>query len=284
MGQVTLWCARLRAAAHAAWRYARSAPGTYLWLTILLGTTILLKHFDPAFRHTFLVHRSTNLHELEHRPVRVLIDSALYIDGPSWWPYLVLYTVFHAQAERWLGTGKWLLIAATAHVGATYISEGDLYWLINHALAPASERRVLDVGVSYALAGIEAVLAYKLVPRWRALYAAALLAYHGAPLLSADRTFTDVGHFSAALIGFACYPLAAYTFTGGRPHRSDYPMLDPAALLRTLIRTVRTRAAHQHGAQPANASLRPQLSSPLRPPRRTSGPQDRRRPDRPGGP
>jgi hypothetical protein len=281
MGQVTLWCARLRAAAHAAWRYARSAPGTYQWLTVLLATTILLQHVDPALRHTFLVHRSTNLHELERRPVRALIDSALYIDGPSWWPYLVLYTVFHAPAERWLGTGKWLLIAATAHVAATYISEGDLYWLINHALAPASERRALDVGVSYALAGTEAVLAYKLVPRWRAPYAAALLAYHGAPLLWADRTFTDVGHFSAALIGFACYPLAAYTFSDGRPHRSDYPLLDPAAALRTLINTLRTRAAHRHhdhrgGAQPATTLLRP--------PRRTSGPRDRRRPDHPGGP
>jgi len=241
MGQVTrLWSARLRALCHAAWLYARSAPGTYVWLAALLATTILLDHLAPDFRETFLVRRSTNLHELEHRPVRVLIDSAFYIDGSSWWPYLVLYSVFHAQAERWLGTLKWLLVAAIAHVGATYISEGDLYWLINHALAPASERRVLDVGVSYALAGIEAVLVYKLVRRWRIPYAAALLAYYGAPLFSAERTFTNLGHFSSVLLGFACYPLAVYTVSGRRLRRSDYRLLDPAEWIRTLTSALRS--------------------------------------------
>jgi hypothetical protein len=213
----------------------RSAPGTYVWLAALLATTILLNHLSPEFRESFLVRRSTNLHELERRPVRVLIDSAFYIDSPAWWPYLVAYSVFHAQAERWLGTFKWLLVAAIAHVGATYISEGDLYWLINHALAPASARRVLDVGVSYALAGIEAVLVYKLVPRWRAPYAAALLVYYSVPMLNPERTFTDLGHFSAVLLGFACYPLAVYTVSGRQLRRTDYRLWDPMLWMRALI-------------------------------------------------
>lgn len=229
-----LWRARLRALCNAAWQYVRSAPGTYVWLAALLATTMLLNHLSPDFRQTFLVRRSTNLHELEHRPVRVLIDSAFYIDSPSWWPYLILYSVFHAQAERWLGTFKWLLVAAIAHVGATYISEGDLYWLINHALAPASERRVLDVGVSYALAGVEAVLVYKLVRRWRAPYAAVLLVYYGVPLLSSQRTFTNLGHFSSVLLGFACYPLAVYTVSDRRLRRTDYVLWDPSAWWRAL--------------------------------------------------
>jgi hypothetical protein len=235
-----LWWARLRALGLAVWRYVRSAPGTYVWLVALLGTTILLNQLSPEYRETFLVRRSTNLHELEHRPVRVLIDSAFYIDGSSWWPYLVMYTVFHAQAERWLGTLKWVLVAAIAHVGATYISEGQLYWLINHALAPASARRVLDVGVSYALAGIQAVLVYKLVPRRRAPYAAALLVYYGVPLFSPQRTFTDLGHFSSILLGFACYPLAAYTLRGRRLHRADYRLWDPLVWTRTRISALRS--------------------------------------------
>ena len=236
-----LWRARLRTAGLAAWRYVRSAPGTYLWLAILLGTTILLNHLSPDHRATFLVRRSTNLHELEHEPVRVLIASALYIDGSSWWPYLLLYTAFHAPAERWLGTVRWLLVAAIAHVGATYISEGDLNWLIQHALAPASARRVLDVGVSYALAGVQAVLVYKLVSRWRAPYMTVLLVYYGVPMLLPGRTFTDLGHFSSILLGFACYPLTVYKLHRGRLQRAAVGELwDPGIWTRTLISSLRT--------------------------------------------
>jgi hypothetical protein len=208
-----------------------------VWLAILLVTTILLNHLSPEYRETFLVRRSTNLHELERQPVRVLIASALYIDGSSWWPYLLLYTLFHAPAERWLGTAKWLLVAVIAHVGATYISEGQLNWLIQHALAPESARQVLDVGVSYALAGVQAVLVYKLVPRWRAPYAALLIVYYGVPMLLAGRTFTNLGHFSAVLLGFACYPLTVYSLTarpGWHVYRAEYALWDPAAWVRAM--------------------------------------------------
>lgn len=233
-----LWRARFRASGPVVCEWVRGAPGTYVWLAILLVTTILLNHLSPEYRETFLVRRSTNLHELEDQPVRVLIASALYIDGSSWWPYLLLYTLFHAPAERWLGTAKWLLVAVIAHVGATYISEDQLNWLIRHALAPQSARQVLDVGVSYALAGVQAVLVYKLVPRWRMTYASALLVYYGVPMLLAGRSFTDLGHFSAVLLGFACYPLTVYGLTAGpgrRLCRVEYPLWDPAARVRALM-------------------------------------------------
>jgi len=212
----------------AAWRYVRSAPGTFLWLLALLVTTIVLHHISPASTEAFLRRRSTNLHQLARDPVRVLAASTLWLDGGSWLGYVVLYNLFHVPVERWLGTLRWFLVIAAAHVGATYLSEGVLYWAIHHGRAPASAVNTLDVGVSYALAGAQAVLAYRIATPWRYPYAAVVLLWYGSAMIS-GRTFTDVGHLSAALIGFACYPL-----TRGRG-----PAVNPLTCLRSLRRRPR---------------------------------------------
>lgn len=197
--------------------WVRSAPGTYLWLTVLFVTTVIVHQMSPAFEEDFLRQRSTNIHELSRNPVRVLISSAFWIDGGTWLPYAALYTVFHAPAERRLGTLRWLTVAATAHVLATLVSEGVLAWAIQHGHAPETAVNTLDVGVSYALAGIVAVLTYYVARPWRYVYLFAVLVIYGVPLVT-GATFTDVGHFTAALIGLACYPL-----TRTRPETKPTP-------------------------------------------------------------
>lgn len=209
----------------AVWAYIRSAPGTYIWLAILLVTTVIMHHLSADTLQVLLGNRSTNLHHLREDPVRVLISSAFWIDGSRWVPYAVLYSIFHAQAERWLGTLRWLAVLVTAHVGATYLSEGALYWAIRHGHANADAVFTLDVGVSYALAGIVAVLAYRIAMPWRIVYALGVAVVYTLPVLS-ERSFTSLGHFSAMLIGFACYPL-----TRGR----SAPW-DPVAALRNSVR------------------------------------------------
>ncbi|MFJ9347142.1 rhomboid-like protein [Streptomyces sp. NPDC101237] len=189
-----------------AWRYVRSAPGTYVWLAILFVTTVALHHMSPAFEQQFLRQRSTNIRELSDNPVRVLVASAMWIGGGHWLPYAVLYTVFHAPAERWLGTVRWLLVCVTAHVLATLISEGALLKGIHDGIAPHSAVNTLDIGVSYALAGVVAVLTYRIATPWRYGYLAVVLLVYGLPLIGSP-TFTDLGHLVAALIGLACYPL-----------------------------------------------------------------------------
>ncbi|MGW6209166.1 rhomboid-like protein [Streptomyces sp. NPDC055089] len=197
--------------------WVRSAPGTYIWLTVLFVTTVIVHQMSPAFEEDFLRQRSTNIHELSRNPVRVLISSAFWIDSGTWLPYAVLYTVFHAPAERRLGTLRWLTVAATAHVLATLVSEGVLAWAIQHGHAPATAVNTLDVGVSYALAGIVAVLTYYVARPWRYVYLFAVLVIYAVPLVT-GATFTDVGHFTAALIGLACYPL-----TRTRPETKPTP-------------------------------------------------------------
>ncbi|MGW2654740.1 rhomboid-like protein [Streptomyces sp. NPDC001478] len=186
--------------------WIRSAPGTYLWLAALFVTTVIVHQMSPDFEEDFLRQRSTNIHELTRNPVRVLISSAFWIDGGQWLPYAVLYTLFHAPAERRLGTPRWLAVAASAHVLATLVSEGVLAWAIRHGHAPPSAANTLDIGVSYALAGVVAVLTYYIARPWRPLYLFTVLVIYGIPLATSP-TFTDIGHLTAVLIGLACYPL-----------------------------------------------------------------------------
>ncbi|MGW2915625.1 rhomboid-like protein [Streptomyces asoensis] len=186
--------------------YVRSAPGTSVWLTVLFVTTVALHHMSPEFEQEFLRRRSTNLHELSRHPVRVLVASAMWIDGGSWLPYVVLYSVFHARAERWLGTARWLAVCAAAHVLATLLSEGMLAKAIRDGLAPRSAADTLDVGVSYALSGVVAVLVYRIRPPWRYGYLAGVAVFYTVPLVAAP-TFTDFGHFVSFLVGLGCYPL-----------------------------------------------------------------------------
>ena len=188
------------------WSYVRRAPGTYVWLLILFVTTVALHHMSPDFEEDFLRQRSTNIHELSNKPIRVLFSSAMWIDGGQWPPYIFLYTVFHAQAEHWLGTARWLAVCVAAHVLATLISEGALLWAIRHGVAPHSAVNTLDVGVSYALAGVIGVLTYRIAAPWRYLYLAVILVVYGLPLIT-ERTFTDLGHFTSVVIGLACQPL-----------------------------------------------------------------------------
>ncbi len=222
----TLWTTVPVAVGH----YVRRAPGTYLWLAILLVSTLVVRRLSPAAADTLLGNRSTNLHHLQEDPVRVLISSAFWLAGGGWLGYAVTYSIFHAQAERWLGTLRWLIVAVVAHVGATYISEGVLYWAIHHDYAPQSAVNTLDYGVSYALAGVVAVLVYRIAVPWRYLYLIGVLVFYAIPVVS-SRTFTDIGHFSAMLLGFACWPL-----TRGRPGPWD-----PASTARACARSVRHR-------------------------------------------
>ncbi len=122
-------------------RYVRSAPLTYAWLVVLLATTVVQHSLSDRLLRSLLQSTSTNLHHLASDPVRVLINSLLWIDGRYWWPYLVIFTVFLAPAERWLGHLRWLVVGLVCHVCATYLSEGFLYWTIQEARGlPSADR------------------------------------------------------------------------------------------------------------------------------------------------
>jgi rhomboid family protein len=203
--------ARLRALALGVWHFVSGAPLTYGWLFALLITTIIQHQLPGRQLRSVLLHRSTNIHELGTDPLDVLFSSLLWLDGKSLEPYLLLFTLFLAPAEHWLGHLNWLTVGLTSHILATYISEGILYYAIQEH--DASERLVLsrDIGVSYFLVGLMAVLAYRIVRPWRWLYLGVLLVIFGFPLLTMTRhglNFTAIGHFTSILIGLCFYPMA----------------------------------------------------------------------------
>lgn len=193
-----------RRAVTAARRWIATAPGTYSWLAVLFVTTVLLHRTTPAFEDGTSDGTSGGP---TWDPVRPLLSGVLWIDGGRWLPYAALFTVFHATAEHWLGTLRWLAVAALSHVVAVLLGEGVLGWAVRYGDASQSAGNTLEVGVSYALAGVAAVLTYRMPHPWRYVYAFAVLVFYGVPLAAEGRTVTDLSHFAAVLTGLACYPL-----------------------------------------------------------------------------
>lgn len=214
--------ARLKGWLAAVWRFVSSAPLTYVWLIVLLITTIIQHDLTRRELRTVLIHGSTNIHHLATDPLQVLFSSLLWIDGRYWTPYLVLFTLFLAPAEHWLGEIRWLTVGLTAHIGATYISEGLLYLAIQHHQAPERLVHARDIGVSYFMVGVIAVLAYHIAPPWRWGYLAVLIAVFTVPLII-HLNFTAIGHFSAIFIGLLFYPMA---------RARNGPLVDPEKVFR----------------------------------------------------
>jgi chromate transport protein ChrA len=85
-------------------------------------------------------------------------------------------------------------------------SEGWLYLAIQSHHAPERLVHATDIGVSYFLVGLIAVLAYRIARPWRWVYLAVLIAVF-VVLLITQFNFTAIGHFSAIFIGLLFYPL-----------------------------------------------------------------------------
>jgi hypothetical protein len=199
---------RVRELRKTAARCASTAPASTLWLSILFVTTRIQRVASRRRLRRLLRERSTNLQHLTNDPARVLVTSLFWLDGRRWWPYVPVYAAVVAPAERRLGTPRWLLIGITAHVGASYLSQGVLHRSIKKGRAPKPLRKVRDVGVSYFVFGIAGAISGQLAPRWRALaQGGALAALTGNVALRP--TFTEIGHLSAFVIGLGFAPLAA---------------------------------------------------------------------------
>lgn len=192
--------------------FVTSAPLTYGWLVVLMITTYIQTHLTGKHLDGLLLHRSTNLHELWGKdPLDVLFSSLLWIDGRNLEPYLLLFTLFLAPAEHWLGQLRWLTVGLSSHILATYISEGVLEIAIHFRNASDRLVRAQDIGVSYFLVGVMAMLTYHIARPWRWGYLGMLFLIFGFPLIRMDRVeldFTTIGHFTSILIGLCFYPMA----------------------------------------------------------------------------
>ena len=216
------------------WHFVIGAPLTYTWLLALMITTIIQTETPGRQLHRMLLHKSTNIHALGTDPLDVLFSSLLWIDGKNLESYPLLFTLFLAPAEHWLGQLRWLTVGLTSHILATYVSEGILYFAIQEREASERAVRANDIGVSYFLVGVMAVLTYHIARPWRWGYLCVLFLIFGFPLITMNHhqlDFTAIGHFAAILIGLCFYPLA---------RERKRPPLNPAKL-KTALRRLRSR-------------------------------------------
>ena len=139
---------------------------TWSWLAVLFVTTRIQRSASHRHRQRLLSDQSTNLTQLNRKPLRVLFASLMWLDGRSWWPYVPVFAGLLAPAERRLGPVRFVGVGLGAHAIATFASQKLVARSIRRA-GTTSQARARDVGVSYFVFGIGGWLSGKISGPWR---------------------------------------------------------------------------------------------------------------------
>ena len=207
----------VRGAWHSAKAYVVTAPASYLYVLVIGVTTVVLLSSSDLTSTLLLTTRSSSLHVLFHAPGRGFVQSAFWVATPIEFPLAILYATLLAPVERWLGSLRWIIVAATGHVGATLLVALMIWAMVKLGWVGDDATRGVDVGVSYAFGAVAGVFTYMQRGRLRWIYPAALLGVF-ALILVTQPNFTAVGHLLAITIG-----LVLGAFLRGRA-----PTVDPA--------------------------------------------------------
>jgi rhomboid family protein len=202
--------------------YVRNSPATFIYAGVIFVTTWVVAGLPASQGNALLRTQSTNLHNLRTHPLDVLFRSAFWSGATVFLPFLLLLVVVLAPAEEWLGTFRLILIFALGHVGATLLTAVAISHGYFTSAGEAGLAHTIDVGVSYGAFCIAGVLTYRLPKRWRLPYAATLVFVFALFAFAVGRTFTDFGHFSSVLIGFAAYPFTRAQSVAARARRPLY--------------------------------------------------------------
>ena len=159
--------------------YVRSAPATFAYLALISVTTWVLVGVTPSVADQILHQHSSNLHELSAKPMKVLIQSAFWLDSYVALVGVAVAAVLLAPVERWLGTARWIIAFAAGHIGATLVSGSALWLAIRSGHASSSLGNTIDVGASYGFAAIAGLMTYGLRGRMRIVWASAGLTVLG---------------------------------------------------------------------------------------------------------
>ena len=189
------WTPKIRA-------YIRSAPGTFTYLFILVITTWVLQTSSQQMADQLLLARSTNLRHLVSDPMRVLFGSAFWVsDTSELLLSIILFTLVAANVERWLGTGRTIILFFVGHVGATVLVAFWLWASLNFTVVRSPITNAQDVGSSYGFAALAGLLVYRILRPKRWIYLIGIIAVIGVSLVI-EPSFTNWGHLIALGIGF----------------------------------------------------------------------------------
>ena len=183
-------------------------PATLTFLFTLTLTTVLRHRLPDDLTNRLVRASSTNLHNLARRPVQVLGMSAAWSDGGI--VDLVVAGLVLALAEWRLGTRRMVGGFLVGHIGATVVVAAGLALGMWVGWVDGRVSNAVDVGVSYGLMALLAVLALGCRAGWRrSLAAASIVVSLGSGLLGGIN-FTTIGHVVAVLLG-ACAALLVVT-------------------------------------------------------------------------
>lgn len=198
--------------------FIRSAPGTYTYLFVLVITTWVLQTSSSKIAKELLLERSTNLHHLIHDPMRVLFGSAFWVASTGELLFsLLTFSLVVTQVERWIGTARTASVFFFGHVGATLLVAFWIWASLNFTVVKSPMTSARDVGSSYGLAALAALLTYRIPQPRRWIYIGAVVLLIGT-MLALDPSFTNWGHAFAFAIGFI-----SYVFIPGRVRRRRKP-------------------------------------------------------------
>lgn len=202
---MTLDAREARTAGTRALGWVRCAPLTTAYLLALVVTTILVHRLPRAIVHRLLWQSSTNLHQLDRVPVRVLVASAFWVADGHVLGWLALLGVVGGLAESRIGSVRTACIFIAGHVGASLLVAAGLVIALAVGVVHRSIVDMVDVGPSYGFAALAAAVSLRGSRRWRIWSLVAL----GAWLVTTSSTssagrVTAAGHLTAIAIGFLC--------------------------------------------------------------------------------
>ncbi|MFQ6330191.1 rhomboid-like protein [Nocardia sp. CWNU-33] len=177
-----------------------AAPASTAYAFTLFVTWWTLRGVGGSVERRLIFSASTNLYNMQHNPIQVLVASAFWTEGEFPWVTIAEFLLLMAAAERWLGTGRWTLLFATGHIGATLLTVTAIDRLITRGIIPTRVAVAADVGTSYGFTAVLAAMAFLFRGKVRVAWIGLILVSLAAALVVGP-TFTDYGHLCAALIG-----------------------------------------------------------------------------------
>ncbi|MFD3421852.1 rhomboid-like protein [Streptomyces decoyicus] len=207
----------------------RGLPAAVPWAASLYVGAVQLGAYAtarlPRRRRTELLRtHSTNVENLRAGRWQTLATSAVFVEEPLPVPYGAALLAALGTAEARWGVWRAAGVFAAGHAGASLLVYGALRRRTRQGTPsanttgasparaaeetgtepPDTTARAIDVGASYGFNATVGALAAT-VPHHgaRAAATAGLLALGVRPVLRRGRTFTDVGHLAALVIGVA---------------------------------------------------------------------------------
>jgi hypothetical protein len=187
----------------------------FVYAGLVSATAIVLALLPDHLHREILLRCSTNLTNLHHHPVFVLLSSAFVVSS-AWGLYQMPFLVWvYGAAQRWVGRLPTVGVALLGHVGATLIVAWLLTEVVPDGPMARSAQHAMDVGVSYAGVCLAAFVVARVPRLMRPAYVLGVVGYFAGPVL-VEPTFTDVGHTCSLLLGFGSALLVARIRNGSR--------------------------------------------------------------------